>query len=270
MLAFALVGLVGALDWWSGLELDFSVFYLAPILIMTWYAGRAAGVVVALLCAAMWSIAYFLSQTVNENPIIPYWHISVWLLMFLIMVQMLSALKAALAHERELARTDSLTGVANSRAFYERVEIEIARARRYKRTFTVAYIDVDNFKLVNDRYGHRAGDDLLCTVAQVLRGRVRETDMVARLGGDEFAILFVETGYQVAQLAIARVQKALMDTAHKQSWPVSFSIGAVTCSGHVESVDSVIRRADELMYTVKRSNKNSIRHERYHVTEQVA
>jgi diguanylate cyclase (GGDEF)-like protein len=264
------VALVGLLDFLTGWELAFSLFYLAPILIATWYGTKRTGIAVALLCAVTWAGAYLLSNPLYLSQIAPYWNAGVRLAMFLLVVWILSALKEALKHEHELARTDILTGAANNRAFYERLEDEIARARRYRRTFTVAYIDVDDFKLVNDRFGHSVGDELLRTVAETLRRQVRATDIVARLGGDEFAILFVEAGYKMAERALTRVEMSLTEVIHTNGWPISFSIGAVTCSGHVEGVDSVIQRADELMYAVKHSTKNDIRHERYHVTEQVA
>jgi diguanylate cyclase (GGDEF)-like protein len=269
-LTLTLVALIGLLDFLTGWELTFSVFYLAPILMVTWYGTRRIGVAVALLCAATWTAAYLLSQPTYLNPLTPYWNAGVRLAMFLLVVWILSALKDALKHEHELARTDILTGAANNRAFYERMDEEIARARRYKRSFTVAYVDIDDFKLVNDRFGHSVGDNLLRTVSETLRRHVRASDVVARLGGDEFSILFVETGYQMAERALNRLERALTEVIRANDWPISFSIGAVTCSGHVEGVDSVIQRADELMYAVKHSTKNDIRHERYHVTEQVA
>jgi diguanylate cyclase (GGDEF)-like protein len=270
IVALTLVALIGLLDYLTGWELAFSVFYLAPILLVTWYGSRRMGVAVALLCAATWTAAYLLSQPIYINPLAPYWNAGVRFGMFLVVVWILSALKEALKHEHELARTDVLTGAANNRAFYERMNDEIIRARRYKRSFTVAYVDIDDFKLVNDRFGHSVGDNLLSTVSETLRRHVRASDVVARLGGDEFALLLVETGYQMAERALDRLERALAEVIEANGWPISFSIGAVTCSGHVEGVDSVLQRADELMYTVKHSTKNDIRHERYHATEQVA
>jgi diguanylate cyclase (GGDEF)-like protein len=269
-LALVQIALVGLLDYLTGSELAFFVFYLAPILTVTWYGTRALGVATAALCASIWTGVILLAQPLYSNPIAPYWNAAVRLALFLLVVYIVSALKNALRYEQVLARTDTLTGVANSRAFYEHLEDEIERARRYKRTFTLAYVDVDDFKMINDRFGHSVGDDLLCVMADTLRAQVRSTDVVARLGGDEFAILFVETGYQMAERTLARVRSALAEALERRGWPTSCSIGAVTCSGHVEGVNSVLQRADELMYAVKRSTKNDVRHERYHVSDQVA
>ena len=101
---------------------------------------------------------------------------------FLIVIFILSEAKHLFRRERELSREDFLTGLLNSRAFAEKLTSEITRVRRYRHQITIAYIDLDNFKQVNDRYGHHAGDLLLCAVANVLRGSVREVDAVARLG----------------------------------------------------------------------------------------
>ncbi|HTC77354.1 MAG TPA: diguanylate cyclase, partial [Terriglobales bacterium] len=102
-------------------------------------------------------------------------------------------LAAALAAEKELSRSDPLTGLPNRRAFYEVALAEADRARRYRHPLSLAYLDVDNFKQVNDDYGHDAGDELLVRVAEVLRRNLRNNDIVARLGGDEFAMLLPET-----------------------------------------------------------------------------
>ena len=182
--------------------------------------------------------------------------------LFGVVLVILSTLREALEHERELARTDSLTGASNSRSFVEHTQFELRRSARYGNPFSLAYIDLDNFKAINDRFGHSTGDDLLRAVAESLKVVVRPSDIVARLGGDEFAILFVEADYKAAQVAIRRVQKALSDATSEAGWPITFSIGMVTCEEPNLSVDELLQRADSLMYGVKRSSKNGIRHHR--------
>jgi diguanylate cyclase (GGDEF)-like protein len=114
--------------------------------------------------------------------------------MFLVVVVVLSSLRGAWEREKIHARTDSLTGVSNARAFFEVAAVELARARRYQRPFTIAYLDLDNFKQVNDRFGHEVGDDLLQIVARTLREGSRASDFVARMGGDEFVVLLETLG----------------------------------------------------------------------------
>src|SRR6185312_6159583 len=105
-----------------------------------------------------------------------------------------------------LARIDALTGVANGRTFYDLARVELCRFQRTGRPFTVAYLDLDNFKQVNDRLGHPAGDDLLRRVAQVLRDNTRVLDVPARLGGDEFALLLPETDAEDALPVLSKLR----------------------------------------------------------------
>ncbi len=167
-------------------------------------------------------------------------------------------LQAALEIEKNASRVDFLTGISNRRTFYETVESEVHRARRYQRPMTLGYIDVDNFKSVNDILGHAAGDDLLKLVAATIQKALRRTDTVARLGGDEFAILFPESDSEAAAVAVGKVQRSLQEVSSRHSLPISFSVGVVTFTMPLESVEQMIKRADELMYQVKRSGKSAV------------
>ncbi|HSB37406.1 MAG TPA: GGDEF domain-containing protein, partial [Thermoanaerobaculia bacterium] len=161
------------------------------------------------------------------------------------------------------ARTDVLTGVANRRSFYERAELEISRARRVPEPLTVAYVDVDDFKRVNDELGHEAGDDLLRSVAATFVGRVRSTDLVARLGGDEFAILLASTSAEASKTLLDELHRTLGAEMARQAWPVTFSVGAVTFARPPVSADDMLRRVDEVMYRVKKEGKAALRHETF-------
>jgi diguanylate cyclase (GGDEF)-like protein/PAS domain S-box-containing protein len=167
-------------------------------------------------------------------------------------------LHAALEREKNLSRIDFLTKVSNRRAFYEEVDAEAYRARRYNRPMTLIYIDVDNFKHVNDSLGHLAGDDLLTSVAHTIQKRIRQSDMVARLGGDEFGILLPETGEEAASVVVAKIHAALREVAQRKQWSVTFSIGMITFVNPLQSVEAMIKGVDDMMYEVKRSSKNAI------------
>jgi diguanylate cyclase (GGDEF)-like protein/PAS domain S-box-containing protein len=167
-------------------------------------------------------------------------------------------LQAALESEKNLSRIDFLTGIPNRRSFFQALTTESRRARRYRRPMTVAYIDVDNFKQVNDGLGHAVGDELLKTIGKGLETTLRETDTAARLGGDEFAILLPETDADSASVVMAKVQAGLDKAMQQRNWSVSFSVGVVTFTTAPGSAEEMVQRADELMYEVKRKGKSAM------------
>jgi diguanylate cyclase (GGDEF)-like protein len=166
---------------------------------------------------------------------------------------------SAYKRERTFAREDHLTKVANSQYLAELAGLEIERCRRYRHPFSIVYMDVDDFKTVNDTLGHQAGDALLSTVAQTIRKNVRKSDVVARLGGDEFAILLPETDSEQASSSVSKLQKILLDTMREGAWPCTFSFGLATFSRAPATFDEMISRADRLMYEAKSGGKNTVR-----------
>lgn len=156
-----------------------------------------------------------------------------------------------------LARLDDLTGVRNRKGFLEAVQQESRRSNRYRQPFSLAYIDLDNFKFVNDNFGHRTGDEVLESVGNILRTNIRESDTAGRVGGDEFAILLPETNKETVQVLLQDLRAQLLQVMRRKDWPVTFSIGCVTSCQDI-TVEEMTRRADELMYEVKRGNKDSI------------
>jgi diguanylate cyclase (GGDEF)-like protein len=169
-----------------------------------------------------------------------------------------SRLKSLLAKEYDLARIDPLTTVPNRRAFYEALDKERVRSLRYHRPLTVAYVDLDNFKKVNDSLGHAVGDELLVEVAAALKTNLRLTDYVGRLGGDEFAVLLPETDATGAKLVLHKLRLRLLEEMKSHSWQVTFSIGAATFLDPPDSLDMIIRVADETMYAIKAQGKNNV------------
>jgi diguanylate cyclase (GGDEF)-like protein len=162
-----------------------------------------------------------------------------------------------------LARTDYVTGAVSIRYFYELMQIEMNRAKRYGRPFTLAYIDLDNFKAVNDRLGHSTGDRVLRAVTEAICRQVRPVDRVARLGGDEFALLLPETDDEAAKTVINRIHASLVDEMLRNGWMVTFSMGVVTFREIPKTVDDVVKMADDLMYSVKDTGKNGVNYSIY-------
>lgn len=254
-----LVLVLGLLDHATGPELDFSIFYLIPISLAAWCVGRDAALGVAVGSVFTQAVVEDITPPPYTHPIFAVWNAALRFGFFLIVATALAALRRATDNESRLARTDPLTGAANARAFAEAAEREVQRARRYGQTFTVATLDIDNFKDINDRLGHSAGDAVLRVVAETIQANVRAVDTVARLGGDEFGLLLPETGHDPGGLVLRKVVSALLAVTSKNGWPVTFSVGAVTCTSPASTVDELLKVADGQMYAVKRAGKNAIR-----------
>lgn len=177
--------------------------------------------------------------------------------------QMQEALHKAYEYEKELAKVDPLTGAANRRTFHELTQREIERSRRYKYPFTIGYFDLDDFKAINDQFGHQVGDEILCTVAKYAAGRLRKTDLFARLGGDEFVFLLVETGPELAQTITSKFQEDVFRRIQENNSPVTFSIGVLTCINASLTLEEILKKVDDLMYSVKREGKAGIKYSVY-------
>jgi diguanylate cyclase (GGDEF)-like protein/PAS domain S-box-containing protein len=169
-------------------------------------------------------------------------------------------LQQALAREKELALTDYLTGVANVRSFHIALEAEINRFDRFGRPFTLVYLDLDNFKIVNDEKGHAEGDRVLVEVVRVVNGRLRKTDIFSRQGGDEFIILLAETEASLAEEFIKLLQSDLNKAMQKHKWSVTFSLGVLVCLDSVSNAADLIKMTDSLMYEVKKQGKNNVKY----------
>jgi diguanylate cyclase (GGDEF)-like protein len=261
ILCLALLVLIGFLDHITGEEISFSVFYLLPVSLATWRTNRWIGIFLCVLAAAIWLYVDIISGNAYSHITIPYWNAFVRLCFFLTVSILLTRLKTSFRHEKELSRTDSLTGLLNIRAFCDLASIEINRARRFKRPFTAAYIDVDNFKMVNDQFGHDIGNTLLISIAEAIKKNIRAVDLTARLGGDEFVVFWGETGGEAARSVLNKLQEQIMDLFDRNKWPVTLSIGAVTYTKPIDTVDDILKKADSLMYSAKNSGKNKIVYE---------
>jgi diguanylate cyclase (GGDEF)-like protein len=161
---------------------------------------------------------------------------------------------------QELAHTDECTGLFNKRRLFERLEMEIARARRYGEMFSCLMIDIDDFKIINDTYGHQAGDDVLKQTGALLRRALRVTDFIARYGGEEFTIILPRTN----SAGTSRVAENLLSTFSSHEFIIgavrvrlTISIGVACCTTFV-CLDSreIILRADNALYRAKRAGKN--------------
>lgn len=256
-LAVALLLWMAVLDMASGSEVSFSIFYLVPVTFAGAFISRGAGFAFALASAVTWGYIEFATGPGYSAAWIPYWNSGVRLAFFVLVNELIHQLRLAYAAQRTMAREDSLTGIANGRVFKEYAHQTIALSRRSGRAFTVAYIDLDRFKQVNDRFGHSEGDNLLCTVATLISDSLRPSDVVARLGGDEFGILMPDTEREPARASLERISHCIHEAVGER-WDVGATVGAVTFTEPPEDVDHLVHEADALMYRGKRDGGGCI------------
>lgn len=256
LLAVVLVGLIHGVAGW---QFSFELFYVLPIIVVSFHAGGTAGALVAIVSAVAWLCVELLAGAPYPHALAPYWNGCVHLAVFLVISTMLVNVRRLMRQLYDLAATDPLTGCLNGREFYQRAEAELRRAARSGCPLALAYLDLDNFKTVNDTGGHALGDEVLRTVAVTLRNDLRQSDLVARLGGDEFGILLPDSGAEAAADALGRARGRLSEEMRQRRWPVTGSIGAVVFLQPPASVDDMVSRADALMYAAKRDGKDLLR-----------
>jgi diguanylate cyclase (GGDEF)-like protein len=192
-----------------------------------------------------------------------YWNLAAQIALFAVLALLTTAIKDSLAREKEAARRDPLTGALNGKAFIELAWRELNRSRRYKQTFSLAYMDVDGLRLVNEKFGRTSGDSLLLKITEAVKGNLRNVDAMSRLGGDEFAVMLPETGHDGAVVVMGRLRNLLADIVKNNGWPATFSMGVVTYKTSPDDVDSMVTRAERLMSQAKAAGKDMIRYDVY-------
>lgn len=251
---------LGYLDYLTG-DFNFTLFYVIPIFLFTWFVGRNAGIIASILtCALVFSINF---ENVRDRAASSHlaWDFSMNLFFYFLLGFMFQMLRHNFDRINELAMRDPLTQALNRRSLDELAEYELRISKRNRRPFSVAFFDLDNFKTVNDRFGHGEGDRLLRKVVEIMESNVRSTDMVARIGGDEFVVALPETGADEAPIVVAKLRESLNAAMTAAGWPVTFSIGVVTCVWPNCSWSEILGMADALMYNVKSQTKDSFLHE---------
>lgn len=160
-----------------------------------------------------------------------------------------------------LMTTDGLTQLNNKRYFDEVLDKEVARAKRYKRTFSLLVFDIDHFKEINDRFGHLAGDAILRQLGAVLKGRLRVNDVLARIGGEEFALITPEVALDGAKELGGKINRLIADTRFEFEGTrveVTISVGVAEWQPHYEDAWDLHKVADDRMYEAKRSGRNQV------------
>ncbi len=253
---------LGVLDYVTGDLTSLVLLYLAPVAFLAWTLGEWWGVGGAVLSALVSSGSdLLLGVSTSQGAITLYWNSVTRLGTFVVVALAVAALRSAVLRERRTSRRDYLTGLLNARGFTEAAEAELDRTRRFGRPLTLLFIDCDDFKAINDRYGHQMGDEVLRSIAGVLADCVRKVDLVARLGGDEFVVLLAEADAPDAMTVVSRIRDGMREIRLPIPKRVDVSVGAATFEEPPASVDYMIGEADRLLYEAKGSAEKRVAQE---------
>ncbi len=234
-----------------------AILYVVPVLLVTWTEGWVWGIVFGVASIGLREMVAW-DQMPPDTPL--GWRIANGAAYVAIVALAMAGLQNLRRSQAQLARLviqDPLTNVLNARAFADRLGQELDRNRRYPRPLALMYMDLDNFKVINDTHGHQTGDAVLRLFSDAMRSSVRQADVVGRLGGDEFAVLMPETDAQLADAAAKRLVAGLRNV-FKGTPNVTASIGVVSCTATDASTDDLLRRADQAMYDAKKLGKDRV------------
>lgn len=238
---------------------------ILPVAAVSWIGGQKDGWALSLLAAIMWASADILAQGLFSTGWTPFVNGLTHFVTNAFIAYLTARVRTLLEQEQEIASHDALTGLLNRRAFFELGEAEVKRSRRYGHPLAIAFLDLDNFKRLNDTRGHQAGDQALKAVAASLQGSQRTTDSLARLGGDEFAVLLPETGYDAAADAGNKIAAAT-DAALQAFSPVSTSVGIAWFESAKGDFPAMLDAADNLMYEIKQEGKHGVKVRRFELS----
>jgi diguanylate cyclase (GGDEF)-like protein len=257
------VVIIRYVDFILGEKTTFIAVYLVPIVFVTWYANGVYGAVLSLFSGFAWFSSYFLKDFPFQNLAVSLVDIGLKMAVLSGSIVLITRLKRALRRERELSRSDNLTGSFNRRVFFETLETEIARAGRYANPIAVLYLDVDDFKDINDGRGHAAGDRVLIEIVRTIESNVRVTDFCGRLGGDEFGVVFIQADNAAARNAAEKIFASLRENPILGGRGVTVSMGVAAFPRTGYTASAMIQLADDLMYSVKKGGKNAIRYKEF-------
>lgn len=258
------LALVLTLDAITSAQVTLVVFYLMVAGFAAWSLGERKGLLFAILVVTGGATIRHMQYAAHPGHGVPAateaWNVLARGGATMLVVLLVSGMRSALQLERWRASTDGLTGVLNKASFHRHVMAKVEAARGSNAGFVLCYMDLDGFKLVNDRYGHSAGDEILRLFANAAVDAIREDDLFARIGGDEFvammAVPHIDDGDRVASIAHNRLTAILASTG----LPVTCSMGAVIASAdQMNPIEAAIQLADALMYEVKKSGRDALR-----------
>ncbi len=244
------------IDYRTGPELNVSFFHLVPLFLIVWNSGFIPGLFYSFFCSLVIFVVT-IQPTFTRPTSLEISNALANLVFFVAFSAVLGQLKKYLEKVTFMAEIDGLTNLLNARSFYQRADREVRVCAQSGRPFTVLYLDVDNFKEVNDSFGHTAGDEILKKIGKVLNAQFRKNDLRARIGGDEFAVLLPGFSKEEATIEIPQFHALLNQALRETKGTMTCSLGAVTFLQAPPSAKDALHEADMLMYRVKMGGKNS-------------
>lgn len=253
VLAVLVMSLLFVIDVVIGAGIRLHVLYVFPLAAIALHCEQVhfsvAGMVLSLLCQIYNSLVQGISTIALKTDAI------IFLLSSALVIYLARAVRENYLEKSRQASTDWLTGLHNRRSFEAIVDMESSRHRRYGGVFSLALIDLDDFKTLNDSGGHHAGDQALKLLADVLRENSRGSDAVARLGGDEFAVLMPNTGHEDCQARCQQLAGLIKSRMAEAGFGISASVGGSTYENSQKSTAAVLQDADKAMYAAKSQGK---------------
>lgn len=249
------VALIGYADYRTGADFEFYVFYSLPVIVSSIYLGLVRSMWIVLLSIFAWMATDHYLFRCHDSIAAVLFNGSMRAAILLFIACFISNIKSTLELEANRSRYDPLTMLYNRLGFNEIANKMLMVAKRKSFSTCLAYIDIDDFKKVNDLFGHNAGDELLRRVGNCMKMSFREEDVVARIGGDEFAVFLTGLNETDATKCIERSMKKLMASVKEEALDVGFSVGVVTFKTNNYLLGDMLSVADDLMYQVKQSGK---------------
>ena len=234
-------------------EIRLHVLYVFPLAGIALHCERIQAPFFGMTLSTAFQLLTFYHNGIRQASLVT--DVLVAFVASLLIITLARATRKNYLETQNLAVTDSLTGLHNRRSFESIAELERVRQKRYGGVFSLAIIDLDNFKVLNDSQGHRAGDEALRLVAEILRQKIRKSDSAARLGGDEFAILMPNTqeseGHYLCFLLVNEIFARMVSAGYG----VTASIGCTTIDQTAASMEDAFHQADQAMYAAKVASK---------------
>lgn len=252
------IAVVGALDAATGIDVRIGSLYFVPLALAGWRLGRQGAVLASLLAASAWLAAQYFGGAQHWSALIWGANLVTQTAAFVTIGMLVALLAERLDAEASLSRQDVLTGLPNRRALIEEAAVLLPLCRRHGTAVSLAFLDLDNFKQVNDRFGHDRGDDVLQAFAAVLASTPRSSDIAARLGGDEFVLLMPHTSRDEALALVQRIRSRFAADARVAQTGVTVSVGLLTEDPANLTLDELLSHADAALHDGKLGGKDRV------------